>query len=390
MHSIAERAWKALPKPAQDAVAAGVDRLRGYSPPAPPLPDPVKPIRLFIGPVNYAGQGHQWSRAAEAGGRVSAKNFVHDENNVLKYPADYSVTWRTAEHSRAWQQQMLRTLTEHYTHVLIEACVPVLGGRFSGDVRRQVDELQAAGLHVAVVGHGTDVRLPSRHLETEPWSMFRNDEWVAPALVEDVVSKNLALIEDLGLPTFVSTAGLLLDLPQAHYLGVIIEPDRWTPTTRALQRDRLRVVHAPTNQHVKGTSEIAPIARRLHELGKIEYIEIDRVPHAEMPRVFAEADVVLDQFRIGDYGVGACETMASGRIALAHVSEQVRTEVAEKAGMALPIPETTIDSAEEILVDIAEHRERYESFAAQGPEFVRRLHDGAFSRSVLEAHFLEK
>ena len=48
-------------------------------------------------------------------------------------------------------------------------------------------------------------------------------------------------------------------------------------------------------------------------------------------------------FRSGDYGVGACETMASGRIVLAHVSEQVRGVVEGEAGMPLPIPETTID-----------------------------------------------
>ncbi|SJN13346.1 hypothetical aminotransferase, class-II [Leucobacter sp. 7(1)] len=389
MHPAAERAWHLVPKFAQDAIASGIDRVRGITPPAPPLPDTSKPIRLFVGPVNYAGQGHQWARAAESSGLVSARNFVHDENNLLRYPADYTVPWRTSEHSRAWQKAMLRTLSEQYTHVLIEACFPILGGRYSGDVRRQVAEFQDAGLKVAVVGHGTDVRLPSRHVTTEPWSMFHSDEWVAPELVEHAVSENLRLIEDLGVPTFVSTAGLLLDLPRAHYLGVIIEPERWVAPEPPLQRDRIRVVHAPTNQHVKGTADIAPIARRMHEEGLIEYVEIDKIPHAEMPAVFAGADVVLDQFRIGDYGVGACETMASGRVVLAHVSEQVRAEVERHAGMPLPIPETTIDTAEDVLRDIVARRDHYREIAAQGPEYVRRLHDGRFSRDVLMSHFLD-
>lgn len=389
MHPAAERAWNLLPKVAQDAVASGIDRVRGVTPPPPPLPDPAMPIRLFVGPVNYAGQGDQWARAAESSGRVSARNFVHDENNVLRYPADYSVPWRTAEHSRRWQRDMLRTLSERYTHVLIEACFPILGGRHSGDVRRQVAEFQEAGLQVAVVGHGTDIRLPSRHTKTEPWSMFHNDNWVAPELVESVVADNLRLIEDLDVPTFVSTAGLLLDVPRAHYLGVIIDPEMWATPTPPLMRDRPRVVHAPTNQFVKGTDLIAPIARQMHDEGLIEYVEIEKVPHSKMPGVFADADIVLDQFRIGDYGVGACETMASGRIVLAHVSDQVRAEVERHAGMPLPIPETTIDSAEEVLRDIVARREHYREVAAQGPEFVRRLHNGDFSRDVLMREFLE-
>mgnify|MGYP003442257388 FL=1 len=218
--------------------------------------------------------------------------------------------------------------------------------------------------------------------------MFHSDDWVAPELVETVVEKNLSLIADVALPTFVSTAGLMIDVPEAHFLGVIIEPEKRKNDEPLLVRDRVKVVHAPTNPLVKGTDVVAPIARRLHDEGVIEYVETDRIPHDEMPAVFADADVVLDQFRIGDYGAGACETMASGRIVLAHVSDQVRDEVASRAGIPLPIPETTLENVEEVLRDIAARRDHYREIAAQGPEFVRRLHNGDYSRDTLMRHFL--
>lgn len=389
MHPMVERAWKVVPKPLQDAIASGVDRARGVTPPPPPLPDTGKKYRLLVGPVNYAGQGYRWSRALEESGEVSARNFVHTENNVLQYDADYLVTWRTAEHSRAWQRSMVEAIARDYTHVLIEACYPVLGGMYSGDMRRQVALMQDAGVNVGIVGHGTDVRLPSTHMEADPWSYFHNDVWVPAALLEPVVAKNLRFISDMDVPTFVSTAGLLIDVPKAHFLGVIVDPQKWANDTPVLTRDRIKVVHAPTNPNLKGTIDVAPIARRLHDEGVIEYVEITGIPNDRMPAVFADADVVLDQFRTGDYGVGACETMASGRIVLAHVTEQVRAEVARAARMPLPIPETTIDTVEEVLRDIAARREHYRALAADGPEFVRRLHNGDFSRSVLMTHFLE-
>ena len=389
MHPLAERVWRTVPKSAQDAIAAGIDRARGVTPPAPPVPDRTKQHRLLVGPVNYAGQGYRWSRALESTGRVSARNYVHTENNVLQYDADYRVTWRTAEHSRAWQQSMVDELERDYTHVMIEACFPVLGGMYSGDVRKQVALLQARGLKLAIVGHGTDVRLPSTHMNADSWSYFHNDIWVPAALLEPSVAENLRLIADLGLPTFVSTAGLLVDVPQAHFVGVVVDPDKWANDTRPLTRERIRVVHAPTNPNLKGTPDIAPVARRLHDEGLIEYVELKGIPNAEMPTVFADADVVLDQFRTGDYGVGACETMAAGRIVLAHVTDQVRSEVAAHAGMPLPVPETTIDTVETVLRDIAARRDHYRAIAASGPEFVRRLHNGDFSRDVLMKHFIE-
>ncbi|GAB6857054.1 glycosyltransferase [Microbacterium xylanilyticum] len=390
MHSAAEAAWKRLPKPAQDAIASGVDRLRGVRIPAPPVPDLSKPYRMLVGPVNYAGQGFRWSRAAETSGLVSARNYVHAANNPFAYGADHVVSWRTAEHSRAWQRAMLDDIRDNYTHVMIEACFPLLGGMFSGDVRRQVEVIRNAGVRVGIVGHGNDVRLPSTHVQGNPWSQFRdNEEWVAAHLVEDVVEKNLALIKDLDAPTFVSTAGLLVDLPRADFLGVVIEPERWASDAGLLQGKRLRVVHAPTNPAVKGTDLIAPAVSRLVNDGVIEFTEIRNVPNEEMRRVFAEADVILDQFRVGDYGVGACEGMAGGRLVLTYVTDQVRQEVESHAGMPLPIPDVTVDTLEDVLRDIASDRDRYRSLAATGPEFVRRLHDGAFSRDVLMRRFFE-
>jgi hypothetical protein len=248
--------------------------------------------------------------------------------------------------------------------------------------------MQDAGVKVGIVGHGTDVRLPSTHMANDEWSYFHNDVWVPADLLEPVVAANLQLIADLDVPTFVSTAGLLIDVPNAHFLGVVVDPEKWANDEPLLVRDRIKVVHAPTNPNLKGTLHIEPIARKLHEEGLIEYVEIKGIPNDEMPGVFADADVVLDQFRTNDYGVGACETMASGRVVLAHVSPEVRAEVERNAGMPLPIPETTFDNLEEVLRDIAARRDHYRALAATGPEFVRRLHNGDFSRDVLMRHFL--
>jgi hypothetical protein len=243
-----------------------------------------------------------------------------------------------------------------------------------------------------VVGHGNEVRLPSTHLHSTPYSHFGAGaaDWAPVDQIEKNVAENLTLIADLDVPVLVSTAGLLADLPQAHLLGVVIEPERWANEEPTLVRKRLRVVHAPTQTHVKGTHLIEPVVHRLHEEGVIDYVELKGIAHEEMPKVFGEADIILDQFRVGDYGVGACEAMASGRIVLTHVTEQVRTEAEERAGMPLPIPSVTIDTLEEVLRDISARRDHYRTIAAAGPEYVRRLHDGSFSRDVLLREFLER
>lgn len=388
VHAVVKILWEAIPKPLRDVVASAVDRAQGIEIPAPPTLPPDTPIRLFIGPVNYAGQGDKWARAAEQNPLVLGRNLVSSENNVFRYDADYTVRWRTMTHSRRWQRDFLKALTDGYTHVLFEAQFPVLGGMFNHDVRRQIRALRDGGVKVGMVCHGTDIRLPSAHRAREPWSYFADSSWTSIPRLEKLVTENRQLLDDVGAPTFVSTAGLLLDVPYAQLLPVVIDPALWQTSEPVLKRERIRVMHVPSHPLQKGSILIDDAMQRLQDEGIIEYTHVLGQTQTEMPALVASSDIVLDQFRVGEYGVAACEAMAAGRLVVSHVSDQVRGVVADKSGMQLPIVEGTIDSLEGVLRDIATHRDHYASIAAQGPEFVRTLHDGRFSRIVLEQHFL--
>lgn len=389
MHAKVVKLWEAVPKPLQDAVASFVDRLQGVPIPPPPQPREDVPFRLFIAPANYAGQGYQWSRAVSRNPRVTASNMVYAEINPFGYPVDHPVRWRTVTHSRRWQRAQLDALTRHFTHVLVEAEMPPLGGMWNQDVRRQVAALQAGGVVVGMLCHGSDIRLPSRHRELEKWSPFANDDWVPVDALEAIVADNRRLLDDLAVPTFVSTPGLLLDVPYAHLLPVVIDAERWSTDEPVLVRQRPRVLHVPSNPLVKGTAEIEPVLRLLHDEGIIEYEAVVGRTQDEMPGLFSSADIVLDQFRLGDYGAGACEAMAAGRLVISHVSEQARRVVADAAGVQLPVLEANLDTLEQVLRNVVADRASARALAAQGPAFVRRVHDGELARQVLEHRLLE-
>jgi glycosyltransferase involved in cell wall biosynthesis len=115
----------------------------------------------------------------------------------------------------------------------------------------------------------------------------------------------------------------------------------------------------------------------------IEYRRVEGVPSQEMPALYRNADIVLDQFRLGDYGVAACEAMAAGRLVIGHVSDEVRDRVRRSTGLELPIVESRFSSVGEVIEDVLSDRESWTSRAERGPEFVRAVHDGARSARVL-------
>ena len=55
--------------------------------PAPSQP-PAAPVRLWVGPVNWAGQGWQWARAAERSASVGSSALVYALAHDFRFPAD--------------------------------------------------------------------------------------------------------------------------------------------------------------------------------------------------------------------------------------------------------------------------------------------------------------
>ena len=389
MHPAVKRTWLALPRPIRDAAASVIDRAQGVRIPSPPIP-PATQYRILFGPMNYAGQATRWARALETDSRVSARSMVSTENNPFGYEVDYSVPWRTMEHSHRWHDAMLATLRDHYTHVVIEAVAPVLGGMFGGvqggDIRRQIDAIRNSGVEVWMLGHGTDVRLPSRHRQLERWSHYRDDEWTPFDLIERITEENLRIIDEVDAPTFVSTPGLLLDLPDAELTPVVIDSERWATDAPVLGLVVPRVMHAPSNPITKGTHLIRPAIDRLVDEGLIGFELTQGVPNRLMPHYYADRDILLDQFRAGDYGVAACEAMAAGRLVVSHISDQVRSEVLNRTGIELPIVEATIETIEDVLRDVVADPDRYREIAHRGPAFVRAVHDGAAARNAFLRH----
>ena len=340
------------------------------------------PLRVLIAPVNYAGQGTAWARALERRRPdISARSMAIDVPGGFAFDADLVIPVSTYHNDSRWQHRQLRA-SQTATHVLIEAEEPPLGRLLGRSVEQQAKALTDAGVSVAYLAHGTDARLPSRHIAQTPWSYYTDPSIYAPR-AETLAARNIALLQRSAGPVFVSTPDLLLDLPDATWCPIVVDPRRWDhPRTPRTSSTQLRVAHAPSVAAVKGTHLILPVLERLAADGTIDLTLVSGVPSAQMPEVFAQADVVIDQFRIGSYGAAACEAMASGCVVVGHVSDHVRSLIAEQTGLDLPIIEATPDSLERVLRELT--RSDLARRQAQGRTFVKEVHDGRLSAQALD------
>ncbi|SDS13420.1 glycosyltransferase [Jiangella sp. DSM 45060] len=382
----AAKRW--LPGAVVDGLAGArrrVSWLRRPLPPQEPFPQVrAAAARLLVGPTNSAGQGWAWARAAErASGDVAAACFAIRRNNY-GFADDYGVAVPVYAHP-AWQRAHEQYVLSTFTHAVVESMRPLFGARHARDASGDVAVLTRAGLRVALAFHGSDIRLPSRHAEREPWSPFRVRDDLT-ARLEEQAHRHAAFATEFaagGGAVLVSTPDLFDDLPEATWLPVVVDPDRWQAPPSPGRR-RPVVVHAPSNSRLKGTEAVEAAMDALSAKGVVEYRRLEGIPNDRMPAALAEADIVVDQLTMGLYGVGACEAMAAGRAVVSYVGTAVRERVRDRTGLDVPIAEATPDDLADVVAALAADPDAAGELAARGPGFVRAVHDGTVSGTVLD------
>jgi glycosyltransferase involved in cell wall biosynthesis len=139
--------------------------------------------------------------------------------------------------------------------------------------------------------------------------------------------------------------------------------------------DVLRVAHAPSRRAVKGTDAVLAAADALKRRGApIELDLIEGVPNREARKRYAAADVVVDQLRIGWYGMFAIESMALAKPVVVHLDEAAAAETEEAFGLPLPHVRADEESLERVLGELVERRAELHEVGRQSREYVERVH----------------
>lgn len=385
----AYRAYRALPGPVRSAGEAVLTRraereTRGL----PRFPD--APVRLLIGPLNTAGQARRWAEAVGRLPGVAAKSLnVERRSTGVSY--GYDTDWFLSlaaqlRGMRPYQDQILAL-----THVLAESGRAILDEPLDRTTVDDAPRLRAAGVEVALLIHGSEMRDLHRHAELYPHSPFRggwDERWHR---MQATVERTRGVLESFDGPVFVTTPDMLDFVPGASLLPVVIDVDRFTlgPDQGAvpvLERERPVVLHAPTNPRLKGTEAVEGVLHRLQAEGLVTYRRLTGIPNAQMPQFLADVDVVIDQVVLGNPGTLAAESAAAGRLVIGHLSGPVRQLMAEAdpEGLAPPVLEADPDTLEEVLRQVLGERAAYSELAARGPAWARRNHDGTRAAAVLD------
>lgn len=141
----------------------------------------------------------------------------------------------------------------------------------------------------------------------------------------------------------------------------------------------LTVVHAPTNRAIKGTDEVIRACALLQKKypGRIRLQLVEQVSHEEALELYCQADLVVDQLRIGWYGALAVEVMKMGKPVVVYIEPRDLRFLPNK--MAKEVMQAVItaneDNLQQVLEDCLNRPEILRQKREAGLEYVYKWYD---------------
>ncbi|MBE1426396.1 hypothetical protein H4684_003061 [Desulfomicrobium macestii] len=153
----------------------------------------------------------------------------------------------------------------------------------------------------------------------------------------------------------------------------------------------LHVVHAPSNRACKGSGAVIGVMERLarESGGRIRFTLVENISNDEALRIYARADLLIDQLYVGWYGAIAVEAMKMGVPVLSFIRDEDLRFI--PTGMARDCRElfspVTVDTLEPVLRTIFDTPGELRRTAGKALDYVHAWHDPAkVARTVLDRY----
>ncbi|MBU1276233.1 MAG: glycosyltransferase [Proteobacteria bacterium] len=232
--------------------------------------------------------------------------------------------------------------------------------------------LRAAGKKVLFHFRGTEIRMASIFKQGSPYHYADElPQALQEAYPEEAQQDFLEFAAGVCHGVLVVDPELQTYAPQAMIVPRVVDTTQWTPAD-ADPSGPLRIVHAPSNRLFKGTDYVIQAVEKLKAQGyEVELTLVEKMSHQQAMEAYRRAEVVVDQLRIGWYGVLAVEAMALGKAVVSFVRDDLKHHLPHPAPLALANP----DNVYEVLAGLASDRNLVRELGRRGRAYAQEHHD---------------
>jgi hypothetical protein len=345
-------------------------------------------MKILHLPTSVGGNAYGLSRGERALGHSS--EVLVAQGSCFNYPADHLLFSSPPKHRLlGWLRhtKLLKTflaVRKAYDVFHFNFGQSLLHSRLMGLPLFELP-YYPRGAKLIMSFNGCDARQKYPSMERNPFSPCHDQEcydgYCVSGMADSFRQKLIARADQYAHAIFALNPDLLHFLPErARFLPYAIAG--WNEIQTQPWKgggSRIRIAHAPTNRAAKGSAAVfaAMVALQKEYGDRVEFMLIEGVSNKEALRLYASADLVIDQLRIGWYGGLAVEAMKMGRPVAVYIREEDLACI--PPAMARQLGEAVINVTEASLLEslrtIVENPHILKNIAEAGTEYVLSWHD---------------
>ncbi|WP_421790298.1 glycosyltransferase [Hyphobacterium sp.] len=185
---------------------------------------------------------------------------------------------------------------------------------------------------------------------------------------------------------FVLNPDLLTYYPNAEFLPYAAPDPALTDAAPETEGDRIKIVHAPSDTGIKGTTQVLQALQAMKDRGwPIDIDVVSGLTYPDALERYRAADLCIDQVLAGWYGAVAVECMALGKPVACYIRPEDLANVRNQFTAALPIYPLSLASLEEDLQRLLEDKENWPARGRASQSFIQQHHNAeALAKRLLE------
>lgn len=338
-------------------------------------------LRVLHAPVNIGN--HPWvlSRYERALGLRS--DLVVSSGTWLKYPAD---RFLSESPSPNWKDQLRESMFGLSAAFRYDVLHFYFGRSFFSWTKDRewpgaFLDLKLAhylGRKVFMTLQGCDARLSNRNNARNEITMCQIGRCQAAPVCRQALDADRRRLIDTILPwcdrVFVLNPDLAYDVPEAIFLPYAnVDVEAFEPAWPRTDGP-IRLLHAPSDEEIKGTRFILEAVEQLKQRWPIELVLVRGLPYHEALKLYDQADLVIDQVLAGWYGGFAVEAMALGKPVACYLRDSDLCYLPLPMRADLPLLRLEIPTLERDLERLLEQRHHWPEWGRRARQYVLRWH----------------
>ncbi|CAD5934941.1 glycosyltransferase [Planktothrix agardhii] len=211
--------------------------------------------------------------------------------------------------------------------------------------------LKTLGKIIIYSYRGTEVRLESIFRQVSPYHYCDEELIFLKKFPEREQKIMMDFIYGVADRILVPDPELQTYVPDSIIVPRAIDMSEWQ-NIGVQNKDCPLVIHAPSRKAVKGSESVFAAVEKLKDEGLDFTFElVEGLSNVEARKRYEQADIIIDQLRIGWYGVLAVEGMALGKAVISYIRDDLTHHLGDHPPIAFANPDNITDVLRTLIQD---------------------------------------